>query len=517
MMKVGLRKIFVAFAALVSVVIIACFYLLVLVPNKENELNSRGLRILSQIEQNILEKKANVQKTLDGVYSRRDKEGRRKFRGSFFRGLSADPDSIPKRNTKEKVDQGSFNPVYNAVADRWQIRFFGRYLQDDVQNKDSVLSYRYEMDIFLKDVLFYRDDFFEDYIVLHEGKVVYQTNSLAYAGLDGNIIGSGEKKPSNRSGKILLSDQVKRDTLGGKSRLVFVHPFNQATEANIVLCGIISAEKYNNEKYLLNTTEIIWITLIFVMAAFSLPVLKLFTVSEFERLSQYDVLRVGIALTAGSSVLSVCYLLWIHNASQYNRQAYVTRQVAQSIERGMVEEVKSISLQWDRQVRLLCGDASYATWIEDPQSLRGSDALVTMPDSVHQVETFVLLNEKGQGLVFDMNEKSLITQLDLHEREYFKAFDKEHPEISPYMFGEGGNKSAFYLQPIYSWLDQQNTVVISKALDKRARDKLNCLFCGKQSTPRKGIRHPNYPGPGNAHVFAYTAGFVIGGQLLCAG
>jgi len=468
MKKIGLRKTFVALAALVSVVIIAYFYFLVLVPDKESELNSRGLRILAQIEQNILDKKANAQKTLDDVYSTQYNESTGKFKSffSFFKGLSVDPDSVLRNRERTGNKYGNFNPIYNAATDKWQLQFFGEYGQD------NWLAYRYDLDDFLRDVLFYRDDFFEDYIVLHNGKVIYQTSSLAYAGFKIGAVDSVNKKSNRYSGKFLLGDHVKRDTLGGKTRFVFVHPFNHATDLNIVLCGIISTEKYNSEKYLLNTTEIIWVTLIFVLVAFSLPIIKLVTVSEFERLSQYDVLRIGIALTAGSSVLSVCLLLWTHNASQYNRQAGVTQQVARSLENRMMGELEEISRQWDCQVEMLCADSLYVRWIRD--SIREVSTSLNRSDFHHQVETFVLLNEKGQGVVFDMRENGLITQLELNERDYFKAFQKKNLDISPYLGKD--STTTFYLQPIYSWLDQQNTVVMSKALDSGVSKKIGKLL-----------------------------------------
>lgn len=465
MMKFRLRKIFVAFVALAGVLTIAYFYLLVLVPNKESELSSRGLRILSRIEQNIHEKKANIQKTLDGVYGKRDSGGKRTFQGSFFKGLSIDPDSVIK-DVENKIEPGNFNLIYDAVRDKQQIRFFGQYSKGNAIQKGSVLAYRYNMEDFLKDVLFYRDDFFEDYIVLYQGKVVYQTSPLAYAGFEAGAADPVKKKPNDRHGSALFGDWVKRDTLGGKGRFVFVHPFNQASQINFVLCGVISAEKYNNEKYLLNTTQIIWITLIFVMAVFLLPILKLFTVSEFERLSQQDVLRIGIALTAGSSVLTVCFLLWIHNSSQYNRQAYVTRQVAKTIERRMVEEVKKISLQLDYQIDLIRAEPLYKRWICSQPASGAAGTSLKLPDPHHhQVENFVLLDNNGVGSVFDMKKMAPPDKLDLHEREYFMAFDPKHPKLSPYTIKQGVDKTTFYIQPIYSWLDQQNTVVMSKALD----------------------------------------------------
>ena len=475
MMKIGLRKIFVAVAALASVMVIAYFYLLVLVPNKESELNSRGLRILSQIEQNILEKKINIQKTLDGVYNGRDATGNRKFRGPLIKGLSLDRDSIVRRG-KNGVERGAFDIIYDPVQDKQQIRFYGEYARDIRKNentdtitlyKNRVLAYRYEIDEFLKNVLFYRDDFFEDYVVLRRGEVVYQTSPLAYAGFKADTVDSKSKQPENPAGKILLSDRVKRDTLGGKSRFVFVHPFNEASGVDFVLCGVISTEKYNSEKYLLNTTQIIWITLVFVIAAFSLPILKLITVSEFERLSQYDVLRIGIALTSGSAVLSVCFLLWTHNASQYNRQAFVTRQVALAMDTAIDKEVREISNQWNYQLHLITNQPYYKKWVKG-ELLPGEEAFVERPDCAHQVENFVLLNHKGRGPVFDIKAKDRITHLELHEREYFKAFEKKHPDIYPYIMEKKGRdkgKEVFYLQPIYSWLDQQNTVVMSKALD----------------------------------------------------
>ncbi len=201
------------------------------------------------------------------------------------------------------------------------------------QSKDSLVKYDYDVIKFFSDILQYRNDFFENYIVVDGTSVVYQTKDFSHQakGFEFN----------NR----LNSDFVAVDTLSGQPYFVFYHPIEHNADTDFVICGLISVNAFNNAKHSVSPDTAIWIISIFLIVLFSLPFIKLIIVSPFERITYDDVIKMSLCLIAGAAVLTTAFSLWTLSVAEMNRQRSMLKTVNEAIASRTAKELKAASLE----------------------------------------------------------------------------------------------------------------------------------------------------------------------------
>jgi hypothetical protein len=499
--NLSIRKAFIAIASIGALGILAYYYFAVSIPEKEGELNNRGFRILARIEQNINEKKTNVQRTIDLFYSKNkyfklpaleknrasnsvvDSAGLIEKnsipQGFLFDGLKISGWINGKRVDKNK--RSKFLPYFDNYRNQWILRFFGDYYRhlSKPLPSDSLVVYDYDFNAFLNGILSYRKDFFQEYLILQNNNVVYQSFPFVYEGK--NILTNIDTKNNNH--KKLLSDFLQKDTLAGKQYYIFYHPFNKSSDANFILCGLVPVEKYNRDKYLLDIEEVIWLLLMFLLAAFSLPFIKMLTVSRFERIQYLDIIKLGIALIAGTFITAMAILLSAFLQGEEERQRSEILSLNKTLRQRFTSEtgkiLKEIELHEDR----LCSDHSaYKQWIVTNDTSPYSDSSLVgryfnRGSSFHQTEVFLLIDSTGENWSAFLKKGHSSPDPNLWERQYVKVFlDNQAGQTTNELttgVGSSSQQAQYYIQPIYSWLDQQNLVMVSKPSDPALARKIS--------------------------------------------
>jgi hypothetical protein len=380
--NLSIRKAFIAIASIGALGILAYYYFAVSIPEKEGELNNRGFRILARIEQNINEKKTNVQRTIDLFYSKSKyfklpplEKNRPNASVVDSAGL-IEKNSIPQGFLfdglkisgwingigVDKNKRSKFLPYFDNYRNQWILRFFGDYYRHRTKQlpSDSLVVYDYDFNAFLNGILSYRKDFFQEYLILQNNKVVYQSFPFVYEGK--NILTNVDTK--NSSHKKLLSDFLQKDTLAGKQYYIFYHPFNKSSDSNFILCGLVPVEKYNRDKYLLDIEEVIWLLLMFLLAAFSLPFIKMLTVSRFERIQYHDIIKLGVALIAGTFITAIAILLSAFFQGEDARQGSEIVSLNKTLQERFISETGKILREIESHEDRICSDHSaYKEWI----------------------------------------------------------------------------------------------------------------------------------------------------------
>ncbi|MBT1690057.1 PDC sensor domain-containing protein [Dawidia soli] len=478
--NVNFRKIFIAFASIAGVSILAYYYLVVVAPARERELNQRGFRILTRIERNIHDKKNNVHVILDDVYGKKSMAGERYSADDtigYFDGLRV-KGTLLTTVWKHKFQGRKFVPTNNRRTNKWFIRFFGyQYVPKpgggpyDFVRSDSLLEYHYDAEKYLADVVGYRQDFFEDYVVLYGDSAVYQTRPLDLT--------PAFRTVNNK--RVPVSNEIRHDTLGGKPYVIYYHAINKASEVPFVLCGLISEEKYQHDRNVIDTDKIIWISLLTLLALCSLPYLKVFLIGPLERVYHHDVIGLGVASLLGAAVIVTMLVLWMHNMAERQQQECTLRHVSSELKRRVQGEVADILLEIDQQEMCYMPaptSGAYRTWLREnlrgpySERMRTLDRYFNNASSWHPVISMLFIDENGQNWGTWMNKGNGRADMDLRARDYVNALPAAPFKlVSPW----DSVVRTFYLQPVYSWHSQENTVVVSKTPNKAAQDLVDSL------------------------------------------
>ncbi len=505
-----IRKGAVAMSALIIIMLFFVYYFSVYTPGRENELNQRGFRILSRVEENIYSKKKNILSIIDKVISKKlpidievkDKDNKLSNLYKLDKKSNLPEESIKKIDAiysnilkdndlnglkyhtlirtnywESAYNYSQFYPRYDDYTDKWKIYFFGdNYKVSQGTPKDNfsiieedstVIMYEYEVENFLKDILFFRDDFFKEYLILQNDSIVYQTKNssqqLVYKG-DCSALNRSLDTKSGRSK--LLSDHIQKDTIAGKEYYVFYHPFEVSSNINFTLCGLIPVDEYNTVKYRLNIPDILMITLLLVIIIISFPIIKIIFMSKFERLTRFDVYSLMTAMVLGTSVATIFFLFSMHKKNESEKQLFKISKMNNLVQSNFLQEIKNSLEELTTQKNKYQRSRPYKKWLKNNLSKEyciDTDLIqkyFNTNDSgkfYQYTESMLFIDSLGKCKARWSKGVDNSPDIDLNERKYVSHFlNKTREELFVI------DSTEFYLQPIYSWQDGANTVVISK-------------------------------------------------------
>ena len=450
--RINIRKILIMLGAVIFLTALSYYYFIQVVPKRKQELTQRGFRILARMDQNIKEKRNNILFTLDTIYSR--EPGDSKSERTTFDGLESF-EIVSIKDWKDKYDSAQVSAGYDQYINKWSLRFFGNYRPwDNVKERytstslDSLVKYDYDVIKFFSDILQYRNDFFEDYIVIDGTSIIYQTKDFSH------------EAKGFESGNRLKSDFVAVDTLSGQPYFVFYHPIEHNADTDFVICGLISVDAFNNYKHSISSDKVIWIISIFLIVLFSLPFIKLIIVSPFERITYNDVIKMCVCLIAGSAVFTTAFLLLVLSAAETKRQRSMLESVNVTIVSRISEELKAASLEIAAQERLMKTPA-YKEWLKSNMladitlATDKLDLFFNTSSSPHHTGAFQFIDAYGLNWASWMKNCTLYPDVELSDSE----FPSLNPVNKQYRFT---TDAEYGFQLINAWSGQRNSILISK-------------------------------------------------------
>ncbi|MEI9921948.1 MAG: hypothetical protein WDO14_24615 [Bacteroidota bacterium] len=471
-----LRKTVIAITAASVVAILGSLYAFSFVPSQKEIVNGRGFRILKGIEQNIIEKKRNLAKTLDEVYSKVEDQSDAdqikspakavaKLKGEqLVDGLTIDK-WIDSATWQATFHRNNWMPSLDAVNGEWVLTFFGKYRYDPSHYK---LKYDYDVDKFFSDIVDTRRDFFDDFIVIDSNKnILYHTGSMS---IDANFKLIDEK--INKTEQTLISDVITRDTINDKQYLVFCHKFPRTSGMDFVICGLVSVEKYNQDRFLIDNDSVIWLVFFFMIATCLMPFIKFFTLTRYEHLRHQDLIRIAVALTLGCMFISLATFFGAATLSEDFREKSEIRKLSASLAKNINDERGQIVEELEYHRKNL-RNGMYDQWIKENKKLgyyvdKEIPGYVNKQHSSHFMKSLVVTDKEGIAWGAWLNGGTS-PDLNLSGRDYVKVFTKKNAGLEPNF---RANNREYYFQPIYSWVDQENTIMVSSKVDDEMKQRI---------------------------------------------
>ncbi len=285
--------------------------------------------------------------------------------------------------------------------------------------------------------LLWHDDF-DEYLILNgKSKLVYQNGELGI--FEMNLDSILHEDGGNYS---LKASSQKDIQLSGTDYKLFAYPFRISNTQKFVLIGLRSSKAFNEEGMHISSLTIVAATTLFFILLLSFPFLKIFLISNTERLNRFDLILCVVSLFAVTGLVSLLtldvfqYRKYSENNIETNLKI-VTHRIQANLEKDMRQAIRQLesydslyasSVQWRKEQINLMKDTSkpelYPRYFSD------------------------------FGMVFWIGENGVQTNkwsvtsgntslIDVSERNYFKA-------IQDNSAWSWGNTKQFFLESIYS-------------------------------------------------------------------
>lgn len=336
------RKFLLVFAVFAMIVALFAYYLLVYIPERKQEIDKRGLRILDQVSRNLIEKNQSyVHSIFFTGSSINNKESGTKlnltsFKTDLTKQFSHEEmvlDSISNleeenfRNnylyhslefTSKKLSdslditriikvQKGF--ILDSLSEKVKLSYRVKVEKEEKNSSKSsapqVLFLDFDFNAYMNSVVGYRHDFFESYALIEDSKIRYQSSHLL---TETKELDSLDKTISKKGPLIPL-------ILEGQNYMVFLKQFYFGGKS-VYLCGLIKEDQYEQNQYGIQPYALWNLCTIFFLLLCTLPLIKFFTITKFERLRYSD----GLAMTVASFLFFAMFSIWISGVLFWNKK-----------------------------------------------------------------------------------------------------------------------------------------------------------------------------------------------------
>jgi len=287
------------------VLMLVLYYIFAYIPQKEEDLQDRGIRVMDRMEKNIQSKQSHYEKTIIGYAS--------------------DYIEREKRLSDTLADE-SLDPHIKTSTDTSGLIYFKKFQWEATTKKVTVVNANGDLECtecedyfiglkaenLLKDVKHFT--FFDDIILVNQstGKVIDSSNlninRFNYAAgkklsaniydKDGNITGPAKVDVNAPiSGVVISGQEISNKSYYCYTKEIYVggNPY--------YLTGLISQDNYNSQVRSVSIWVVV-ITFIFMVFIIQvLPIVKPFLMNSKDRLRSTDLMWSGISLVFGLSAL----------------------------------------------------------------------------------------------------------------------------------------------------------------------------------------------------------------------
>ncbi|OQX75307.1 MAG: hypothetical protein B6D61_10595, partial [Bacteroidetes bacterium 4484_249] len=435
------------------------YYYFYYVSNQEIRFRDKAFRIIERVGENVEGKFNNyntiIKNGLNHIINYRLKINminsnlEEDFITDEFNDLNI-PSELKVAKSNFRVDsireiikrRDKLNPVisYRINNNKISVRY-------KIDNEYVVIEYK--LDYLFKNTL--RDDFFSKYIIFSDDKIYYSDI------------------PSTKKGKVITDSLFKKNAFrsselaeiefDNKLHDIYIIPVNIGANETIYIGGIIDKEYFRKVTFQLNPIIVTIIVFLLVLLILSLPFLKLFLISENERLSTLDAVISFLVLVLSTAFI---FLVLIYNFSQKgpsnkNRTDNL-RNMSNSIEQNLIIEITDILNQLDNNNGLLKSNVlSQHNWENKcfPYDKNSDFDTSEYKDALNTT----WLNNKAIQLV-KWRSKKITPRINVSTRKYF-----QNPKNSKLWKDYNISKDKFYIEFIRAMTDGANYAMVSKRID----------------------------------------------------
>lgn len=438
------------FVTIMVIVLAIFFYSFVYVKNNEKEQVAKGFRVLAQVGCNIVDRE----------------KGFKKIAGN----MASEPNNLQLSDLEKKLKDAK--PVLR-MTDRKPVQGNTRFLVFNeiiVTKPDGTGSVYYiyaDPGEFFK--LLQRTDVFDQFIVLadkeppdtkpvkdDEEKDEEETGNLVvYHTFPGELdISDLDKLKHFEQG--LESGSLTEIEISNMKYKFFLQPIRMGDGRKWYVSGLVLVHKFNKEARSLKANVVIPLFFIFFIFLFSIPPLKLFLMSTFERLDIKDAFFVAVSIIFGIISLVLLYIYVYQSNRDDARINENLGRLAWDIETKFVNELDAAYEQLDFYETtfkdgVLERGTNIRNILSDPKMEGREDIL--RPRIYDQFKVVFWMDEKGDQVVQFSTRNYAGSLVPLGHRAYFR--DAGNWQLP----GKEGNR--FMLESITSVTSGENLAAIS--------------------------------------------------------
>lgn len=434
----ALRRLYVAFATLLIVAAIFCYYLFVYVASIEKQVHERNFRVLQRMEKNMLNRIMDKrQLVLTNLKKMGADASFKTFLAAKSQQDAATLNALVENYRKDRALPYELDSVVKDAQLRtdWQVDNSNHELVFLVKVRDvftglersglrdHAFRVRLPLKLVVKEIL--RTDIFESFLLLQEDEVIFSTcNEISSVKSDSLLTRAAARSNSFRPMQI-----------GGHDYFVFAHPFT-AGGHNFTLAGMEPDSVYTSEKYTVPGNFLLTVILLLFLTVLAFPFLKSMLMSPEETLDTGDILGSLVSLLMLSFIygfLQVHVYASFHD--QHDRDAML-RKTNSEVSASFVAELDSVYAQLKEY-----------DMVPDPRKSQNFYA--------HYKRVF-WLNGKGRQVQECPRDPAWFDSTDYSDRRYFTAIRDQD------WWPGDTSKINFYIEPITSWTDGSLLAVMSK-------------------------------------------------------
>lgn len=430
---------------LLLVFLVAGYYYLIYIPERENEIMARRFRTLQRIEQNMREKIEGYQNTIKNSLTRADEVYFKTIVSEYNNGADTskfhlsilDSTPIPRKDTMylkitPSLDSTVFQSasVFNERNGKKLMLIYNWYKYKDSTHdiiKHIKLSGRLDYSEFVKPLL--KKGVFDQYIVFN---VKDGISNIVFEDFSSGISFNGVDSLFDTQEKVYTSKIVKIET-GGEKYMVFLHPCGYNNKNDRIVAGLLKQKTFDREKRQLPDSIVTTVLFITLLSLLLLPVIRLALMGKRERIKLLDLFTGYFSFLL---LVPIIMLAFFWNNKRFltaeSNKAYSKKTLADQISKSLHKEIEAAYNLLDTFDILHSPDSSY------PLSVRLSI-----------LDTFNVNNLKTSGIAHYFGDKanrdsinaavhlldSVLKQKRLYKNaEYVFWMDKNGKEISNWSF-----------------------------------------------------------------------------------
>lgn len=434
------------------------------IPSNRDKLNEYGFMMLHRIKLNIAGRDNDLRKYYSNLVEDKLNLPVDKIRGSlektnfsdqFIPEMSAGDCMVSAFGPGSKTDLAIGSGFVRGQDDWLRQYSFG------VAGK-NVFGLGIGAREFFEPAFSYRKELFESYLVMHRckesGIVLYHDPRL---GVNDQIVNDTALSHAlNHNTSQILDIQVK-----GVHYKLFTYPF-QLGEENLMLGGIVKADKYNNSVRNIPAGFVYPALLLILVLLVALPFLKPYLLSQHEKLNIRDLHLMAIALFGGLTLITLVVIQALIFTAVAKKEKHDLRSLSKQVETAFLSEIgkglkqldyfDSTLIDWNRRGVTMRQPLADQLSLPAKQSkqilpLNNNDTFylpVGNKDSAYYfMERVAWINAQGhQTVKAQLDTESGYQLINVSQRDYFQKLRDQKGFILP-----GHDPKEFVIDPIYSW------------------------------------------------------------------
>jgi len=322
---------------------------------------------------------------------------------------------------------------------------------------DEYVVIEYKLDYLFKNTL--RHDFFKKYIIFSDENIYYA--DIPFTKNDRVLTDTLFKRNAFKSSELA---EIEFDN---KLHDLYIVPVNIGTNETIYIGGIIDKEYFRKVTFRLNPIIVALIIFLLVLLILALPLLKLYLISENERLSTFDAVLSFVVLVLGTAFI---FIVLVYNFSQKGpsnkNRADNLRNLSYSIQQNLTYEIKDILNQTDINNSILKRKIDSMPLGDNNCFPFDKTSRFNTSEYEYALNT-TWINNNAEQLVKWRN-KNITPRINVSSRKYF-----QNPKNKNLWQDDNISEDRFYIEFIRAMTDGANYAMVSKGIDSGYFNKNN--------------------------------------------